>query len=207
MKRQVPLIITFVVGIVMVAQYFIPRQPFAGLFDTFNQWFLIIAVFALLLGLLNLSRMHIQKIRKGKKGWMYSVVLLGGFAVTIFTGAIWGIGVGSPFDYIFVNVQQPMGATMFALLAFFIASASFRAFRAKNIDATFLLIAAVIVMLGRVSIGSLIYNKLPLIADWIMFCPNMAGQRAIMIGIALGTVSYSLRVIIGIERTYLGGEG
>ncbi|OYD14627.1 hypothetical protein CH333_07520, partial [candidate division WOR-3 bacterium JGI_Cruoil_03_44_89] len=60
--------------------------------------------------------------------------------------------------------------------------------------------------LGRVPIGSLIWNKLPTVAEWIMFYPNMAGQRAIMIGIALGTVSYSLRVILGIERTYLGGE-
>lgn len=206
MKRQVPLIITFIVGIVMVVQYFIPREPFAGLFDTFNQWFLIISVFALILGLLNLVRLHINKLKKIDKGWGYSVVLLCGLVATIFTGAVWGIGAGSPFDYIFVNIQQPMGATMFALLAFFIASASFRAFRARNIDATLLLLAAVVVMVGRVPIGNILWNKLPLIADWIMTYPNMAGQRAIMIGIALGTVSYSLRVILGIERTYLGGE-
>ena len=206
MKRQVPLIITFIVGVVMVIQYFIPRQPFAGLFDTFNRWFLVIAVFALLLGLLNLLRLHVNKVKKIDKGWGYSVVLLSGLVATIFTGAKWGIGTGTPFNYIFVNIQQPMGATMFALLAFFIASASFRAFRARNIDATLLLVAAIIVMLGRVPIGNILWNKLPLIADWIMTYPNMAGQRAIMIGIALGTVSYSLRVILGIERTYLGGE-
>ncbi|PIP11716.1 MAG: hypothetical protein COT45_05950 [bacterium (Candidatus Stahlbacteria) CG08_land_8_20_14_0_20_40_26] len=206
MKRQVPLIITFIVGVVMVIQYFIPRQPFAGLFDTFNRWFLVIAVFALLLGLLNLLRLHVNKVKKIDKGWGYSVVLLSGLVATIFTGAKWGIGTGTPFNYIFVNIQQPMGATMFALLAFFIASASFRAFRARNIDATLLLVAAIIVMLGRVPIGNILWNKLPLIADWIMTYPNTAGQRAIMIGIALGTVSYSLRVILGIERTYLGGE-
>lgn len=206
MKRQIPLIITFIVGVVMVVQYFIPRQPFAGLFDTFNRWFLIIAVFALLLGLMNLVRLHVQKLRRRKEGWGYSIILLCGLVATILTGAVWGIGTGSPFDYIFVNMQQPMGATMFALLAFFIASASFRAFRARNVDATLLLIAAVFVMLGRVPIGSLIWNKFPTVAEWIMFYPNMAGQRAIMIGIALGTVSYSLRVILGIERTYLGGE-
>jgi len=206
MKRQVPLMITFIVGVVMVIQYFIPRQPFAGLFDTFNRWFLVIAVFALLLGLLNLLRLHVNKVKKIDKGWGYSVVLLSGLVATIFTGAKWGIGTGTPFNYIFVNIQQPMGATMFALLAFFIASASFRAFRARNIDATLLLVAAIIVMLGRVPIGNILWNKLPLIADWIMTYPNTAGQRAIMIGIALGTVSYSLRVILGIERTYLGGE-
>jgi len=43
-------------------------------------------------------------------------------------------------------------------------------------------------------------------ANWIMQMPNTAGQRAIMIGIALGMVSTSLRIILGLERAYLGGD-
>ena len=41
---------------------------------------------------------------------------------------------------------------------------------------------------------------------WIMNSPNLAGQRSIMIGIGLGVVAMSLRVILGIERTYLGED-
>ena len=33
---------------------------------------------------------------------------------------------------------------------------------------------------------------------------NTAGNRAIMIGIALGTASVSLKILLGVDRSYLG---
>jgi len=86
-----------------------------------------------------------------------------------------------------------------------VASAAFRAFRASNWRATLLLTSAFIVMLGRVPLGGLIWKRIPEISEWMMQVPNMAGQRAVMIGAALGVVSTSLRMIFGIERSYLGG--
>jgi hypothetical protein len=204
MRRRIPVAITFIVGLSMIVQYFIPHEPFASLYDTFNRWFLIIICFAMLLGIGNLVKVHYGRISRKKGGWGYSVVLLCGLAVMAGTGLKWGMEPGSPFFYIFWNVHLPLSSTMFALLSFFIASASYRAFRARNIDASLLLIAAVLVMLGRVPLGTMMWDKLPLIADWIMDYPNLAGQRAIMIGIALGVVSYSLRIILGVERTHLG---
>ena len=110
---------------------------------------------------------------------------------------------------------MPLASTMYALLAFFVASASYRAFRAKNREATVLLIAAFIILLGSTPFGQMLTAwmphsfsifEIPNLAVWIMSSPNLAGQRAIMIGIGLGVVSMSLRLILGIERTYLGGD-
>jgi hypothetical protein len=95
---------------------------------------------------------------------------------------------------------------MFSLLAFFVASASFRAFRAKTPEATLLLLAAFVILLGRTFIGSALGSWLPDLSAWIMTWPNAAGQRAIMIGIALGIISTSLKLILGLERSHLGGE-
>ena len=101
---------------------------------------------------------------------------------------------------------------MFAILGFFVASASYRAFRARNKEATLLLLAAVFLMLGRTPLGDYMSGWLPTdwqlknISDWIMDFPQTAGQRAIMIGIALGIISTSLRIITGLERTFVGGE-
>lgn len=205
LRRQIPLAITFIVGISIAVQYFIPHQPFGQLFNIFNTWFMIIAFFAMTLGVLNLLKMHSQKVYKRVPGWGYNLVLVVALITMSVAGIRWGLESGTFAYWLWQNLHIPMASTMFALLAFFIASAAYRAFRARTVEATLLLAAAITVMLGRVPLGALIHDKLPDLADWIMFYPNMAGQRAIMIGIALGTVSYCLRVILGIERTYLGG--
>ena len=122
---------------------------------------------------------------------------------------------GSWFQVIFETLMSPLNSTMYALLAFFIASASYRAFRARNREATILLVAAFIVLLGRTPLGQFVTDwvpdawsifRIPDLSVWIMTFPNLAGQRAIMIGVSLGVVSMSLRLILGIERTYLGGD-
>ncbi|MCD6246685.1 hypothetical protein J7J58_07305, partial [candidate division WOR-3 bacterium] len=99
----------------------------------------------------------------------------------------------------------PMQAAMFSLLAFYIASAAFRSFRARTPEATVLLITATIVMLGRVPIGSLIYRGLPGITEWILSTVSLAAQRGILLGVGLGSIATSMKIILGIERSYLGG--
>ncbi len=120
---------------------------------------------------------------------------------------------GSPFWWAYTYLFQPLTATMFALLAFYVASAAFRAFRAKNVEATLLLGTAFIILLGRTFAGVWLTAWLP---DWlsafkidqlsvyIMTIFNTAGNRAIMIGIALGIASTSLKVLLGVDRSYLG---
>ena len=186
--------------------------------------------------------------------------ILGSGSSEVVVPVDWGAHVqtdGSLFQWMFKYIFSPLSATMFALLAFFVASASFRAFRARNFEASLLLVAGIIIMLGRVPIGSLIsswtimyilafsigiginsYVKnrnvmfgwilgscgaitgfgmtmgwpidqpaiffLPALQEWIYLVPNLAGSRAILIGIGLGIVATSLRYIFGLEKSYLG---
>ncbi|RKX21143.1 MAG: hypothetical protein DRP26_00225 [Candidatus Zixiibacteriota bacterium] len=226
MKRQIPLIITAIVGTVLVVSVFIPHDPFGRLGENFSVYFDIIAVFAFILGGGNLIRIHGNRIYRKSKNWQFSIVTIVGFIVTLIAGAFkignpGGIqgdvaAPGSLFTLIYDNIFTPLQATMFSILAFFVASASYRAFRAKSREATILLIAAFIILLGRTPIGDYItfwlpgwlnFFHIPILANWIMAIPNLAGQRAIMIGISLGVVSMSLRLILGIERGYIGSEG
>ena len=166
---------------------------------------------------------------------------------------------GSYIKWLYEYIYTPLSATMFALLAFFVASASYRAFRIRNFEATLLLVAGVLLMLGRVPLGntayipwwvvlsiyifgifaliapffknrkllflSIIYSfigfglfgfisgwninppeflQLPSIQRWIFFNPQLAAARAIKIGIALGIIATSFRIITGRERGIFG---
>ncbi len=288
MKREVPLIIAFVVGMIMIISYFVPHWPFTQLEQTFTNWVSITAAFAIFLGMFNLVRVHGKRISRGGRGWFYSATLLTSLFITMFAGLYYGVdskydetiklnadqnltleralksieapfknkaekaenlrsaavlaapvlgtdnpfvtkltledfkkkrskakGIAltsivikqpNPYQWIFLFLFSPMQATMFSILAFYIASASYRAFKAKTRESTLLLGAAFLVMLGRVPIGASIWEGFGTVADWIMLVPNTAGQRAILVGASLGVVSTGLRILLGIERSYMGAE-
>ena len=394
-KRKLPLLITFLVGVLVLVSEFIPHRPFNQISSGLEDWFLIISGFAIILGQMNLIKVNAMKVQRRVENWPYYLVALVAFAVMVITGLFWGtqeskgllpgkfehaatsfqraveldphnvkawIGLGEsyagrnhmgkaidalnhaveldpgdrdalnelagaydtrgdaelaqqtrdkllaipmhdapivptldedalkahvenmlkhaddqadnpdywydlgsaqydagdfaaatasleksvdlrpdnaqaqymlgrsylggdetgtfvggkkPFDYLFDNVYQHLSATMFALLAFFIASAAYRAFIGRTLESNLLLVAAVLVMLGNTTIGSsltswlpssLSFLHLPNISAFIMKFPNTAGQRAIMICAGLGIIGSSLRIILGIERSYLGGD-
>lgn len=122
---------------------------------------------------------------------------------------------GTPFWWVYLYVLQPLMTSTFAMLAFYVASAAFRAFRAKNLEASLLLITAFIVLLRSTPLGNAIsgllpeqlaFLKLDAMTAFIMKVPNTAGNRAIMIGIALGIAATSLKVLLGLDRSYLGSD-
>lgn len=209
MKKRVPLIITFVTGFLIVISFFVPHKPFGPLETEALTWYSIIVAFTMLLGVDSLLRRHGKNIRRREEGWWFSIVFFASFLYCFVIGVISLIRSADPFNpgtvffYGYETILIPLQSTMFALLAFFIASASYRAFRARNMEATLLLIAAVVVMLGRVPVGYQIWTELPGISNWIFNVLQMGAMRGVRIGIALGAVAMSLRLILGIERTYL----
>ncbi len=201
----------------MIVQFFVPHAVGTQGYLLLLDWAQIVGAFALVLGIGSLFRTHWDKIRRRRRGYGYSTVTLASFALMVWAGIFYGSGQGPLakrlltvesgrlFEWLFNNIDVPLDATMFALLAFFIASAAYRTFRARNVEATLLLITAIIVMLGRVPLGEMIYDKMPAVYEWIMQYPAVAGKRGILFGVALGSIATSLRIILGIERSHLGG--
>ncbi len=208
-------------GILFIIQYFIPHQYSQTLFDRYTEWVPVIGAFALLLGVGSLTRLHSHKIKRKAQNWPYSwAVLLPLYLIPVFALLLpqsMGGGITesmggtrtSPgvFDFAYLNIQVPIQSTMFSLLAFYIASAAFRAFRAKSALASLLLVSAIVVMLGQVPIGELIGDWFPKIGLWILRYPNTAAKRAIALGVGFGMLATQLKIIFGVERNWLGGAG
>jgi hypothetical protein len=206
-KRTFPLLLTFLLGVTFTAQYYVPHPASESLLTEVSVWGQIIGGFAILLGVGSLIRSHYVKIKRREAGWGYSGVMF--LSMLIMLGAgFWSGGkteatsFGWLYSYVFVALQ----GTMFSLLAFFVASAAYRAFRARTPEATVLLVAAILVMWGRVPLGEHLIPGVGYIAEWIMSVPNTAAQRGILIGVSLGGIATSIKIICGIERSYLGKD-
>jgi hypothetical protein len=199
----------------MIIQFFVPHPPFTNMYEELLNWVRIIGIFALIIGLSSLIKLHYTRIARKTRDLPYSIIVFVGMAVMASVGLIKGIE-GAWFEWLFKNIQVPMQATMFSLLAFFIASAAYRAFRARTLEATLMLVTAVIVMFARVPIGEFLWQRMPDsaiqlwanppgdISDWILKVPSMAARRGILLGISLGAIATSLKIILGIERSYMG---
>jgi hypothetical protein len=227
MRKEIPLIITFVIGVFFVLEYFIPVPFVKKISNTFLGWFSIVASFAIVLGIANIARVNIHKIQRKAEGWGYNVVTMVSLVGMLVVCSIFNIqeavsnnwltrGLGvtdletNPGKWAFDSFMVPLNATMFSLLAFFIASAAYRAFRVRSLDAGLLLGAAIIVMFARVPLGQFEIGSdgfhLGKVSDWILNNPNAAAKRAILMGAAMGIISMGLKIILGIERAYLGGD-
>jgi len=118
-------------GILMMIQYFIPHGISQTIFEHYTDWGPIVGVFALILGLGSLIRVHTHKIRRKGKNWQYSyailipLLLMPLFGLILPASLAGGREAPGIFHFLFMNIQVPIQATMFSLLAFYIASAAF----------------------------------------------------------------------------------
>ncbi len=205
MRWQFPLLIVFLGGLFMAVQYFVPLEASERVYENALDWIIIVGVFAMALGLWSLFRVSVAKIQTKAPAWGYNIITLTGLFAMLILGPAFGIQEGKPFMRLFWYIYTPIQASMFSLLAFYIASAAYRAFRARTLLATILLVTATVIMLRLIPLGPL-SGLNQTVASWILTVPNMAAKRAIAMGVGLGGIATALKVVLGIERSYMGRD-
>lgn len=203
LKTQLPLLITFLVGLVTLADFFLKANWIDLMGSRLNNWAIVLSSVAMILGIINMIHVQAKKIRIRKAEWYNGVVMLA-FMATVAIPGVFLSDKHPIIEFFFEYVISPLNATIFSLLSFFMASAAYRAFRARSAEATLLLIVAVWVMFARIPFSYFISPAIADSAQWILTYPAMAAMRGIIIGSALGVISTSLRILLGIDRSYIG---
>jgi len=205
-------IIVFGLGFFYAGVYYVSATPaidLQAISDQLLTYITAVLTAGFAIGVINLIRVHTTNIKRRRATWRYSVLLLVSLAaMAIFsviaspyaldpTGAVIPtslIAFSTPiWEFLYYKILVNINSTIFSLLAFFIASAAYRAFKARSLESTLLLVAGLLVMLGQAPITSLIWPGFAAIRTWLLTVPNTAGQRGVLIGIALGILVFSVR--------------
>jgi hypothetical protein len=217
-KRIFPIltaVIAIASGVIVLLGYFVsPSQdnPYiTGLAEFRNlmlQWSVLVAGIAVMIGVGNLFSVHLQKITEEKPGALYSVFLLVFFLLTFVLVVVANYSRSQALidiQDIFLNgIMIPVEISLVALLAITLIYSAIRMLRSRiDLKTIVFLFTALFVL---ISAGPLT-AQIPMVGDVIgtfMQSLSTGGARGILIGVALGTLTTGLRILLGADRPYGG---
>ena len=209
-KAPISTAIAIVVGIIVLTGYFIPSMDNLRLI--LLRTGLVLAAVALLVGIINLATVHIKKMGKESENSGYSLILLISMLITLVIGIIDMVQtylVGRPnfqiTNWIFTNIQLPIETSLLAVttISLVYAAAGILRKRMDMFSISFFFVV-LLVLLGSFSIPPATIPFLQVIRDWILRVPALGGARGLLLGIALGTITTGIRILMGIDRPYGG---
>lgn len=194
----------------------------------------VVAGFGFLLGIFNLSRIHGNAIRRRRPGFYNSIAFFTAMIGMAFFACwrdwkqwfpqtpeppLWvrdttPAHAARPHDvytFLFEGLLRNLESTMFSILAFYIVSAAYRAFRVRSTEAGLLMVTAMVLMMGQVPLGMAITNWIPAegpasmfrienVSQYVLTNINGPVQRAIGFGIGLGMLAMAIRIWLSLER-------
>ncbi len=232
-RRTLIVGVTFLGGLFFALEYFWPVHTEKGQEVNFLTSYIepaalalsVAGAFTVGLGVHSLMQVHGRTLRRRRSGWHNSLAFfLSMVAMFVFT--LWDFYAKSPTptgtrpfhnaiqEVLFNGIYQPLTAATFSLLAFYIASAAYRAFRIRSAEAALMMAAAFLVMLAQVPLGAWLTQGLPKtgylgipnffrlenFGNWILTWWNAPAQRGILFGVAVGALAMSLRIWLSLER-------
>ncbi len=202
-KLKIPIYLTTILGILMIIEFYFPMpEPITNINVTLRSFVTIVSAAGLILGIIILTIAHLRKISKKESGWYYSIIYLVGLVITSALG-LTSVR-NTTFLWIYNNMTAPIGVALYSLTAFYITSAAYRVFRARNWNAAVLLVCAFIVFMMLIPVGAVIFPPVVPIGEWLRSYPSSAGFRGMIIGVSLGIIGLGVRVYTGRQKEHMG---
>lgn len=203
MKQKLPSFIVAAVGVLLIAEYFVKISWVTSLASEVKNWGVILAAGAIVLGIANLVAVNTHSLRSRSADPISTWSLFAALAVFGVLGVF--TGTSAPlYQKLYTSTYVPMATTIFSMKIFYMLTAAYRSFVAKRAEATVMLVVSLITLITVVAVGEQLIPFAPAVLSWLQNVPNMAGQRGILIGAALGSFATALRTLLGYERTNVG---
>jgi hypothetical protein len=205
MKSPLATSIAIAFGLIVLVGYFLQSTLMNQLVNIFVSWAVILGAVATLVGILNLMLVHWNKIRSGQKGYVYSMVTILAFIFTVVIGIILKPS-NAQFTQVVTSVMLPIEASLMALLAVTLAYASIRLLRQRGINLLSITFVISVLVFLVLNLGLLSLPDHQLMTDLVLALNRIpvAGARGLILGIALGSLTAGLRILIGTDRPYGG---
>jgi len=208
-RRQIPLALTFIVGIIITANWFIDLAPLNNLSNTITNFNTVMVAFMMGFAGVNILMIHTRRIQKNmSQGNMidvfYSVLLLGSLIIWIAVGIFMGRS-SDTYQWMYTNFNLPLSSTAYAATLFYLASATYRVIRARSTETTILVVVSIVVIMGNMPMFVTYIPALMTIKNWLAEVVVTAAYRAITIGVGLGGILMGVRTLLAMETGFLGG--
>ena len=207
-RRQIPLALTFIVGIIITANWFIDITPLNDLANTITNFNTVMVAFMMGFAGVNILMIHTRRIQKNMSSGntidiFYSVLLLGSLIIWTAIGIFMG-RTSDTYQWLYTNFNLPLSSTAYAATLFYLASATYRVIRARSTETTILVVVSIVVIMGNMPMFVTYIPALMTVKNWLAEVVVTAAYRAITIGVGLGGILMGVRTLLAMETGFLG---
>ena len=207
-RRQIPLALTFIVGIIITANWFIDAAPLNDLSNTITNFNTVMVAFMLGFAGVNILMIHTRRIQRNMSQGntldsVYSVLLLGTLIIWTAIGIFMGRS-SDTYQWLYTNFNLPLSSTAYAATLFYLASATYRVIRARSTETTILVVVSIVVIMGNMPMFVTYIPALMTVKNWLADVVVTAAYRAITIGVGLGGILMGVRTLLAMETGFLG---
>jgi len=202
MKKGLPIAVAILSGLFVLAGLIF--QPYLGPYlGLVLNWAVIVGSMALLVAIASLIIYHVRSILTARKGFIFSIVILASFGLSL-VGGLW-LGVDNPAYLKWVGaIQRPLEVSLLGLVALIMTSAAVQVFRNRGWSPLTVSFGLSAIFFLLIALGLLQTLEVPQIATVIGYIRQLplVGARGLLIGVAIGAVMMAIRVLLGSERPY-----
>ena len=205
-RKETSLLLIGITFVLVVGPYFLEIPSLNNFSQDLVLMVSVLNAMSILLAIYSQTKRSLILVNQRAKGWPYQAYLVISIYLMAGLGFLFGQSSGA-FLWFQYAILNPTGSVIYSILAFYMASAAARAFRARSIQASLLLLSGVIVLLGQAPMTGVFFPFTGTMREYLTTTFAMAASRIFTMSVTVGAIVLGVRLITGRESEAIGFEG